>query len=85
MGVLYQEPEIIEPFVCTPVYCSGIARAFVANGEIHLIWFIEQPGMHGIERIANLRTIMPAEARAAARAIVDEAIKDARMRRGLDS
>lgn len=87
MGVLCIEEahELIEPFACTPVYCTGVAKAFVANGEVHLLWYIEQPGTEGaIERIANLRTIMRVEAFPAARAIVDDALKAARTRRGMN-
>lgn len=84
MGVLdrAESPELIEPFACTPVYCTGLARAFVADGDVHLLWFIEQPGIDGLERIANLRTIMRVEAFPAARALVDEALKAEAKRRG---
>lgn len=74
-----------EPAVNTPIYCSGIHRAVVIDGEIHLVWYIDQPGIEGIERVANLRTIMRVEAIPDARKLVDSALKAAGAPRALDS
>lgn len=80
MGRLLEAVELVEPFALTPVYCTGVARAFVANGEVHLLWYIEQPGPYSVERVANLRTIMRVDAFPEARALVDEALRISRQR-----
>jgi hypothetical protein len=83
MRELEEGIELIEPIACPAVYCSGVARAFVKDGEVHLLWFVEQPGVTGIERVVNLRTVMRIEAFPEARALVDEALKA--WRRALNS
>lgn len=81
MGQLYREEiELIEPVACPAVYCSGIARAYVKDGEVHLLWFVEQPGVGGVERVVNLRTVMAVSAVSEGRQLVDEALKAARRR-----
>lgn len=74
--------ELIEPVAIAAVYCTGVARAFVDNGEVHLLWYVDQPGVDGVERVANLRTVMRVEAFPAARALVDEALREAREKKG---
>lgn len=72
--------EFIEPIPCLPVYCTGVATAYVSNGQIHSVWFCQQPGVNGMEYVINLRTIIPLSALAAMREVADAAIKASRER-----
>lgn len=70
--------ELIEPVAVPTVYVSGVARAFVAEGEVHILWEVVQPGVSGVERVANLRTVMPLSALDEGRRKVDAAKISAR-------
>lgn len=78
------EPFYIEPYLNSPIYVAGLARATFSYGQASLAFYIEQSGASGrIERLISHRLIMPAEAIAVARSIVDaarEAAKQARER-----
>jgi hypothetical protein len=74
-----------EPAVNTPVFLTGAHTALISCGLIHIAWFLEQPGVDGLERIINLRTIMPLGAVDPVRRIIDEARRAARDISRLDS
>jgi hypothetical protein len=73
----------VEPAVNLPVYCSGLAKATIRDGALHLMFFIEQDSPNGVERIINLRITMQATAWQATRLRIDEAI--AAFKRSFDS
>lgn len=64
----------IEPAINSPVYCTGLADAFSDHDLIHLVFYVEQMGAHGVERVAHVRLILPQEAIAPGRALVDFAL-----------
>lgn len=78
MGMLAVETPLIEPAMNLPIYCSGLAEVAVVGGDLHSTWFVELRGPCGIERVINLRTILPAIALQLTREKVDQAIIAAR-------
>ena len=59
----------IEPSFKQPIFCEGVASVEVINGRMHFALFVKQPSLDGtdaIERVINLRVIIPNDAVAAA-------------------
>lgn len=79
-----EELFIIEPSINAAVFVTGVANAHVANGLLSVVYFVEQPAVGtGIERVANLRLVMPLDTLRESRRAVDGAI--AKQQRGMDS
>lgn len=81
MGRAYEEvAEIVEPFGLTEVYCTGVARAFASFGHVHITYCVDAMGEAGLERVANLKLVIPVEVLTEARRMVDAAVKAAQRR-----
>lgn len=64
----------VEPAINSPVYCTGLAHAFPDHDLIHLVFYVEQVGPHGVEHVGHVRLIMPQKAIVPGRALVDFAL-----------
>jgi hypothetical protein len=66
-----------EPVPAPVVFVGGVAAATVTKGMMHLMCFIDQPTPEGVvERLINLRVVMPLAAYATIRKAIDLAIAD---------
>lgn len=73
-GEMESEFNWVEPVFNVPIYCAGAAHVRVVDGLIHVVYYVEQAGPYGIERVANLRQILPQFALPRLRSLVDAAI-----------
>jgi len=62
MAYLADPPDFVEPAVNQAVFATGVARAHVEEGNLHLVFYSRQYAPHGVEHVINLRLIMPQSA-----------------------
>jgi hypothetical protein len=68
------ETSCVEPALNLPVYVTGLAKAAVKDGALHLAFFVELDGPCGTEHVINLRVAMQASAWRGACQKIDEAL-----------
>jgi hypothetical protein len=77
------EPSLVEPALNLPIFCTGLAKAVVKDGALHLAFYVALDGPCGTEHVMNLRLVMQATDWRGVHQKIDEAL--AAFRRSFDA